>query len=60
MSALLTVILGMFVGYVPFELAAVVLSGCAAQAGVVWILLELVLVCGGIAPGVTMVRRGSR
>ena len=58
--ALLTVIVGLFVGFVLFELAAILLSGHAAEAGVGRILIRLAFVCGGIALIVTVLRRGSR
>jgi hypothetical protein len=46
---LLTAILGLFVGYVLFELAAIFLSEHTAEAGVGRILIRLTFVCGGIA-----------
>ena len=58
--ALLTVIVGLFVGFVLFELAAILLSGHAAEAGVGRILIRLAFVCGGIALIVAMLRRGSK
>ena len=58
--ALLTVIVGLFVGFVLFELTAILLSGHAAEAGVGRILIRLAFVCGGIALIVAMLRRGSR
>ncbi len=58
--SLLIVLMGLFVGFVLFELAAILLSGHAAEAGVERILVRLALVCGGIALIVAMLRRGSR
>ena len=58
--SLLAVLMGLFVGFVLFELAAILLSGHAAEAGVERILVRLALVCGGIALIVAMLRRGSR
>ncbi len=46
---LLTVIAGLFVGFVLFELAAILLSGHAAEAGVGRILIRLAFVCAGVA-----------
>ena len=46
---LLTVLVGLFVGFVLFELAAIVLSGHAAEAGVGRILIRFALACGVIA-----------
>src|ERR671917_964500 len=57
---LLTAILGLFVGYVLFELAAILLSGHTAEAGVGRILIRLAFVCGGIALLVAVLRRRSR
>jgi hypothetical protein len=56
----LTVIVGLFVSFVLFELAAILLSGHAAEVGVGRILIHLAFVCGGIALIVAMLRRGSR
>jgi hypothetical protein len=56
----LTVIVGLFVSFVLFELAAISLSGHAAEAGVGRLLIRLAFVCGGIALIVAMLRRGSR
>ena len=56
----LTVIVGLFVSFVLFELAAILLSGHAAEAGVGRLLIRLAFVCGGIALIVAMLRRGSR
>jgi hypothetical protein len=58
--ASLTVIVGLFVGFVLFELAAILLSGHAAEAGVGRILIRLTLACGGITLIVALLRRGSR
>ena len=58
--ALLTVIGGLFVGFVLFELAAILMSGYAAGAGVGRILIRLAFVCGGIVLIVAMLRRRSR
>jgi hypothetical protein len=43
-----------------FELAALLLSGHAAEAGVERILVRLAFVCGGITLIVAMLRRESR
>ena len=56
---LLTVIAGLFVGFVLFELTAILLSGHAAETGVGRILIRPAFVCGGIALIVAMLRRGS-
>ena len=56
----LTVLMGLFVGFVLFEFAAILLSGHAAEAGVERILVRLALVCGGIALIVAVLRRVSR
>ncbi len=61
--SLLTVLMELLVGFLVFELAALLLSGHAAVAGVERILIRLVLVCGGIALIVliaVVLRRGSR
>ena len=61
--SLLTVLMKLLVGFLVFELAALLLSGRAAVAGVERILIRLVLVCGGIALIVliaVVLRRGSR
>jgi hypothetical protein len=58
--SLLTVLIGLLVGFVLFELAALLLSGQAAEAGVERILVHLALVCGGIALIMAMLRRESR
>ena len=57
---LLTVVVGLFVGIVLFELAAIVLSGNTAEAGVRRILIRFALVCGGITLMVLVLRRGSK
>ncbi len=57
---LLAVTVGLLVGFVLFELAAIVLSGHAAKAGTGRILVRLALVCGGITLMVVVLRRGSR
>jgi hypothetical protein len=57
---LLTVLVGLFVGFVLFELAAIVLSGHTAEAGVGRILIRFALACGGIALIVAILRRGTR
>jgi hypothetical protein len=59
-ATLLTVLVGLFVGFVLFELAAILLSGHSAEAGVGRILIRLALACGGIALIVAILRRGSR
>lgn len=58
-ATLLSVLVGLFVGFVLFELAAIVLSGQAADAGVGRILIRLALACGGIALIVAILRRGQ-
>ncbi len=61
--SLLTVLMGLMgllVGFLLFELAAILLSGHAAEAGVERILIRLALVCGGIALITVMLRRGPR
>ncbi len=57
---LLTVLMGLFVGFGLFELVAILLSGNAAEAGVGRILIRLAFVCGGIALIAAILRRGSR
>ena len=59
-ATLLTVLVGLFVGFVLFEVVAIVLSGHAAEAGVGRILIRLALAVGGIALIVDILRRGSR
>jgi ribosomal protein L34E len=59
-ATLLTVLVGLFVGFVLFELAAIVLSGHAAEAGVGRILIRFALACGGIALIVAILRCGTR
>jgi TRAP-type C4-dicarboxylate transport system permease small subunit len=58
--SLLAMFTGLFVGFVLFDIAAILLSGHAAEAGVERILVRLALVCGGIALIVAVLRRGSR
>jgi hypothetical protein len=58
--SLLTVLMGIFVGFLLVEFAAILLSGHAAEAGVERILIRLALVCGGIALNVAILRRTSR
>ena len=58
--SLLTVLMGLLVGFLLFELAAILLSGHAAEAGGERILIRLALVCGGIALIAVVLRRGSR
>ena len=55
--SLLTVLMGLLVGFLLFELAAILLSGHAVKAGVERILVRLALVCGGIALIMAMLRR---
>ena len=55
-----TVIGGLFVSFVLFELAAILMSGHAAEAGIGRILIRLAFVCGGIALIVAILRRRSR
>jgi hypothetical protein len=54
------VLVGLFVGFVLFDLAAILLSGHVAEAGVERILIRFALVSGGIALTVAMLRRESR
>jgi hypothetical protein len=54
---LLTVILGLSVGFVLFELFAILLSGNIVEAGAGRILIRLVFVCGVIALIVAALRR---
>jgi TRAP-type C4-dicarboxylate transport system permease small subunit len=56
--SLLTVLVGLLVGFLMFDLAAILLSGHAAEAGVERILIRLALVCGGIALIAVVLRRG--
>ncbi len=56
--SLLTVLMGLLVGFLMFDLAAILLSGHAAEAGVERILIRLALVCGGIALIAVVLRRG--
>ncbi|HVF02777.1 MAG TPA: hypothetical protein VNA27_15745 [Rubrobacteraceae bacterium] len=56
----LSVIVGLFVGFVLLDLVAILISGHAAEAGVGRILIRLAFVCGGIALIVAILRRGSR
>ena len=58
--ALLTVLMGLVVGFVLFELAVILLSGHAAEACVGRILVRLAFVWGGIAIIVAILRRESR
>ncbi len=58
--AVVAVIVGLFVGFVLFELAAILLSGNAAEAGVGRIFIRFALVCGGITLMVVVLRRGSK
>ena len=46
---LLTVIAGLLVGFVLLELAAILLSGRAAEAGVGRVLVRLAFACVGVA-----------
>ncbi len=57
--AVLAVIVGLFVGFVLFDLAAILLSGHASEAGIGRLLIRLTLVCGGIALIMAILRRGS-
>jgi hypothetical protein len=50
--------MGLLVGFLMFDLAAILLSGHAAEAGVERILIRLALVCGGIALIAVVLRRG--
>ncbi len=56
---LLAVTVGLFVGFVLFELAAILLSGHAAEAGTGRILIRLAFVCGGTTLIMAIRRRGS-
>ncbi len=58
-TTLLTVVVGLLVGFVLLELAAILLSGNAAEAGVGRILIRFAFVCGGITLMVAIARRGS-
>ncbi len=58
--AVVAVIVGLFVGFVLFDLAAILLSGHASEAGIGRLLIRLALVCGGIALIMAILRRGSR
>ena len=55
--SLLTVLMGLLVGFLMFELAVILLSEHAAEAGGERILIRLALVCGGIALIAVMLRR---
>ena len=55
---LLTVLVGLLVGFLMFDLAAILLSGHAAEAGVERILIRLALVCGSIALIAVVLQRG--
>ena len=59
-ATLLTVLVGLFVGFVLFEVAAIVLSGHAAEAGAGRVLTRFALACGGIALIVAILRYGTR
>ncbi len=56
---LLTVIVGLFVGFVLFELAAILLSGHTVEVGAERVLVRVAFVGGGIALIVAILRRGS-
>ena len=56
--SLLTVLMGLLVGFLMFDLAAILLSGHAAEAGVERIFIRLALVCGGIALIAVVLQRG--
>jgi hypothetical protein len=57
--SLLGVLVGIFVGFVLFDLAAILLSGHAAEAGVERILIRLALVSGGVTLIAIVLQRGS-
>ena len=57
---LLTVLMGLVVGFGLFELAAILLSGNAAEAGVGRIFIRFAFVWGGITLMVAILRRGSK
>ena len=57
--SLLGVLVGIFVGCVLFDLAAILLSGHAAEAGVERILIRLALVSGGVTLIAIVLQRGS-
>jgi hypothetical protein len=57
--SLLGVLVGIFVGFVLFDLAVILLSGHAAEAGVERILIRLALVSGGITLIAIVLQRGS-
>jgi hypothetical protein len=54
----LTVIVGLFVGFMLFELAAILLTGHATEAGAGRILIRFAFVCGGITLIVAILRCG--
>lgn len=58
--SLLAVFVGLFVGFVLFDFAAILLSGHTAEAGAERVLIRLALVSGGIALIAFVLRRGSR
>ena len=53
-------LVGLFVGFVLFDLAAILLPGHAAEAGVERIFIRFALVSGGIALTAAMLWRESR
>jgi len=55
---LLTVIVGLLVGFVLFELAGILLSGHADEAGIEWSLIRPAFVREGIARSMAMLRPG--
>jgi hypothetical protein len=57
---LLTAIVGLFIGFVLFELFTILLSGNAAEAGAGRILIRFAVVCGAIALIVVGLRRRLR
>ena len=58
--ALLTVLMGLVVGFVLFDLAAILLPGHVAEASVERIFIRFALVSGGIALTAAMLWRESR
>jgi len=57
--SLLAVLVGLFVEFVLFDLAAILLSGHTAEAGVERILIRLALVSGGVTLIAIVLQRGS-
>ena len=57
---LLTVVMRLFVDFVLFELAAILLAGNAAEAGVGQIFIRFAFLWGNITLMVAILRRGSK